>query len=135
MTFRGDTVTETALLFGAIPHTYLDEWQITSEFALVERKLGVRIKQVPQQALMARYHGLHDGERAEAATLAEDLLAGATRDRRAKPVTDSDVERATRLYLAMRHYIGRTMQRRSPSIAGPFSGNRTCQRPAWPSLS
>jgi L-fucose isomerase-like protein len=97
-------VTQTALLFGAIPHTYLDEWQITSDFSLFERKLGVRIEHVPHEELMDRYRGLDAQERATAAVLAADLLAGATRDRRAKPVARIDVERATRLYLAMHHF-------------------------------
>jgi L-fucose isomerase-like protein len=98
-------MTETALLFGAIPHTYLDEWQITSDLVTIERKLGVRIEQVSHEELIARYYDLDARERATAAELADDLLAGATSDRRARPVAASDVERAARLYLAMRHFV------------------------------
>jgi L-fucose isomerase-like protein len=98
-------MTQTALLFGAIPHTYLSEWQITSDFALIERTLGVRLDQVPHEELVARYADLAAQEQARAAALTEDLIAGETRDRRAKPVAVSDVERAARLYLAMRHFV------------------------------
>jgi L-fucose isomerase-like protein len=97
-------VTDTALLFGAMPHAYLDEWQITSDLDLIDRKLGVRIEQVPHEEWMARYEGLDAQERAEATLLAEGLVSGATHDRRAKPIARPDVERATRLYLAMRGY-------------------------------
>jgi L-fucose isomerase-like protein len=98
-------MTETALLFGDVPHTYLHEWQITCDLGLIEDKLGVRIEQVSQETLMDRHHKLNPQESATAAELAESLLAGATRDRRAKPIAHSDVERAARLYLAMRHFV------------------------------
>jgi L-fucose isomerase-like protein len=113
-------MTERALLFGAIPRKYLDEWQITSDLALIERTLGVRIEQVPHETLMARYQQVNEQERATASELAEALLAGAARDRRAKPIAPSDVERSTRLYLAMRQFVREREATAVTVNCGPF---------------
>lgn len=49
------TMCEKTLLFGQMPEEYLQEWQITCDLGLIERKLGVRIEQVPHGELMGRY--------------------------------------------------------------------------------
>jgi L-fucose isomerase-like protein len=93
-----------ALLFGRCPHDYLAEWEITSDFGLVRRKLGVEIEEVPREELAARCEALSKKESAEAAALAEALIAGADQGERPRP-GDNEIVKATRLYMAMNAFL------------------------------
>jgi L-fucose isomerase-like protein len=114
--------TTRALLFGALPESYLAEYEITADLALIEAKLGVQIETVSHAELMARYRALSNSDRAQIAALAGELVAGATHDRRAKRVASADVERAIGLYLAMRGFVEARGAGAVTVNCGPFIG-------------
>ena len=43
------------LLFGGLPATYMAEWEITSDVAFAEPKLGIQFDLVSHDELVARY--------------------------------------------------------------------------------
>ena len=83
---------EKVLIFGHVLQRYLKQWQITSDFDVVARKLGVRLEVVGRQKLTGRLNALSDAERAEAAALAKRLIGDAKQHKRPRP-TDAEVER------------------------------------------
>lgn len=95
---------ERVALFGGVPHAYLDEWAITSDFGLVERRLGVRIDVVPLEELLARYEGLSEAEQDRATALAEGLVAGADETEADQPDAEA-VVKAMRLCLAIQAIV------------------------------
>jgi L-fucose isomerase-like protein len=97
---------ETVLLFGQVPLLYLKEWEITSDFELVARKLGVRIEIVSRDELRARYEGLSKSESSEAAALAKRLVAEAQQGQRPRP-DQAEIEDAMRHFLAMRSIVAK----------------------------
>lgn len=96
---------EKLLLFGGLPHGYLKGWEITSDLMLAEEKLGVRFEEVPTEELATRCEELGDSERAKAKEPAKQLINGAWKDRRAKPLAEARIEEATRLYVAMKGIV------------------------------
>lgn len=95
---------EKVLIFGHVPQEYLKRWQITSDLAVAARKLGVQVEVVDKEKLRARHAGLSDAERAKAAELSRQLIAGARQGKRSRP-DDAEVEEAARFYLAMRAMV------------------------------
>jgi L-fucose isomerase-like protein len=96
---------EKLLLFGGLPHEYLKGWEITSDIKLAEEKLGVRFEEVPTEELATRCEELGASEQGKARELAKQLINGAGKDRRAKPLAEAEIEKATRLYLAMKGIV------------------------------
>jgi L-fucose isomerase-like protein len=116
---------ETLLLFGGKLSAYLDEWEITSDLALVEHKLDVRIEDVPTETLVERLDALDGPGRAEAAQLARDLVDGAlpTRKGRMPPAPPLDeIEKAARLYVAMRRIVDERDAHAVTIACGPWIG-------------
>ena len=97
---RSEARVDRALLLGGVPYQYLEEWAITSDFARVERTLGVRVEVVPVEELVARYEGLRDDKRAEAAALARALVGGAAQTDAQQP-DDEAMQKATQLHAAI----------------------------------
>ncbi len=93
---------EKLLLFGGLPHEYLEGWEITSDLKLAEEKLGVRFEGVPTVELATRFKELGDSERAKAKEVAERLVKASSKHRRAKPPVGAEIEEATKLYVAMK---------------------------------
>jgi L-fucose isomerase-like protein len=114
---------EKLLLFGGVPSEYLAEWDITDDLSLAGSRVGVTFDTVSQDALLARYESLTEEERREAIGLARDLAEGAS------PVqygemppapTPEEMEKATALYIAMRHFA-ETRQADAVTVAcGPW---------------
>ncbi len=99
---------ETLLLFGGVPTSYLKEWHITRDLSLAEETLGVCFEEVAQDALMDRYKAMDHDAREEAAYLAQRLVEEASTDPHpemppAPPL--QEIEKATRLYLAMQYFV------------------------------
>ncbi len=91
-----------AVVFGGMPEDYLREWQITSDLDVAREKLGVEIEVVPGAKLTERMADLDDGELADAAFLAEELLEHAEDGGTYPPPGEAQVVKAVRLYVAMR---------------------------------
>jgi L-fucose isomerase-like protein len=108
---------ETALLFGGVPCKYHEEWAITSDFELIERKLRVRIEVVPLEALVARYEGLGERDGEQAAEIAEALVAGAMTGGE-QPGADA-MQRATRLYAAIKTMVDEREADAATTNCGP----------------
>ena len=110
---------EKVLLFGQVPYKYLKEWEITSNFELVAEKLGIRIEVVSRDELRARYEGLSENERAEAAILARRLVEEAQQDGRARP-DDAEIEAAVRYFMAMHALVAQRGAMAATLICGGF---------------
>ncbi|UCH02634.1 MAG: hypothetical protein JSV20_02280 [Candidatus Bathyarchaeota archaeon] len=119
---------EKLLLFGGLPHQYLEEWEITSDLKLAEEKLGVRFEEVPTEKLMARYRGLDESEQATARELARQLVQNASKDRRSKPLAKEETENAMRLYVAMKDIIEEQAADAVTIVCGPWirSADHAC---------
>ncbi len=118
-----DCGAEKLLLFGGLPTRYLAEWDITENLSLAESRVGVTFDTVSQDALLARYESLTGEERREAVELAHDLAEGASsqplREMPPAPPVE-EVEKATALYIAMRHFA-ETRQADAVTVAcGPW---------------
>jgi len=94
---------EKLLLLGGLPHEYLKGWKITSNLKLAEEKLGVRFEEVPTEELATRFKKLGASEQAK--ELAERLVNEVSKDRRAKPLAEAEMEEATKLYVAMKDIL------------------------------
>ncbi len=94
--------TDRALVFGGLPQDYLNEWQISSDTALMRQKLRVEIEVVPAGELLGRMGGLDDGELADAAFLAEELLEHTEGGGIYEMPSEEAVAQAVRFYVAMR---------------------------------
>jgi L-fucose isomerase-like protein len=92
---------EKALLFGGVPHHYLTEWEITSDFDLVKARLDIDLEVVPQEEFRARYDGLSEKEDERACAVAAHLIGNADQKDRPRP-GDLEVYKAARVYVAMR---------------------------------
>lgn len=111
---------EKLLLFGGLPHRYLEEWEITRDLKLAEKILNVRFEDVPTEKLLARYSGLDDSERATVRELASQLVQNATKDRRAKLLVNEEIEKATRLYVAMQGILEKRAADVATITCGPW---------------
>jgi L-fucose isomerase-like protein len=113
---------DTVILFGGKHTRYLQEWEITSDLALVERVMDVRFSSVPTEELMARYMSLPPEDQEQAASLAQDLLDGAVRKtgKMPRPPSVEQVKEAALLYLAMRHYVDEHNAQAVTVICGPW---------------
>lgn len=92
---------ETALFFGGLPENYLAEWEITSDLDLIERKLGVRCETVPAEEVMDRFETL-PGQPSSLGGELSRQLRGEAAGTLPEGMTEEDVERAVRFYLALR---------------------------------
>jgi L-fucose isomerase-like protein len=110
---------EKVLLFGQVPHKYLNQWEITSDFDVVAEKLGIRIEVVPKDALRARYEGLSEQQRGEAAALAKRLVDEAQQDGRARP-DDAELEAAVRYFMAMHSIVAERGASAATLLCGSF---------------
>jgi L-fucose isomerase-like protein len=93
---------EKLLLFGGKPTAYLEEWSITADLALAERKLGVRFEEIPHAELLEAFGSLDPAGREEAAALAQKLISGAEGGLGRDGLSWDDVEAGARLAVAMR---------------------------------
>jgi L-fucose isomerase-like protein len=114
---------EKLLLFGGVPSAYLAEWDITEDLSLAESRVGVTFDTVSQDNLLARYESLTEEERQEAVSLARELVEGASprqlREMQPTPPVE-EIEKATALYVAMRHFA-ETRQADAVTVAcGPW---------------
>ena len=112
---------ETIILFGGLSHSYLEEWGITgtANLDIPEKKIGVRFEEIPHEALMTRYGNLNAEEQTEASALAKQLLEEASQDPPAS-IGEAEIEKATRLHVAMKSFVE---QRRADVVSitcGPF---------------
>lgn len=96
---------EKLLLFGGIPSAYLTEWEITSDLTVAEKKLGVRFEEVANAELVETYESLDEPGRIEASRLARKLINGASGRRNPDCPPEEDIEKATRLYTAMKKIL------------------------------
>lgn len=92
---------EKLLLFGALPVAYLTEWEITQDLELAEEKLSVSFAAVPVEDLFVEQDSLGDVDAALAKRLARKLGAEAADDPDAVELSRAQLEKATRLYVAM----------------------------------
>jgi L-fucose isomerase-like protein len=113
---------EKALLFGGVPHHYLDEWEITSDFDLVKARLDIDLEVVPQEEFRSRYDGLSEKEDARACAVAEQLIGGADQTGRPRP-GDDEVRKAARVYVTMRAIIGARGADAVTILCGPWEHN------------
>jgi len=91
---------EKVLIFGHVPQQYLKKWEITSDFEVVVRKLGIQLEVVPKEKLIERHNGLSNPERVKAAALAKQLIREARQGERPRP-NDAEMEESARFFLAM----------------------------------
>jgi len=110
---------EKALIIGDLPHRYLDEWEITSDLALAEAKMGVHLEQVPAAELIAHYGRLRPDELNQATALAERLVTE-TSERSPFPVAMPEVAKAARLYVALKGFVAQRGANAVTIDCGPF---------------
>ena len=116
-------INEKLLLFGGKPETYLNEWEITSDLALAEKKLDVGFEEVSNAELVSRYESLDERDTMEASRLVRDLVSGASRQRkRGMPLVPSEEEilKATRLYTAMNQILEERVGNALTIVCGPW---------------
>lgn len=95
---------EKVLIFGHIPQQYLKKWEITSDFEVVARKLGIQLEVIPKEKLIERHNGLSNSDCAKATTLAKQLITEARQGERPRP-HDAEIEESAKFFLAMRAMI------------------------------
>lgn len=119
---------EKMLLFGGLPHQYLEELEITSDLKHAEKKLGLRFEEVPTEKLLARYSGLDDIEQTTARELTRQLVQNATKNRRAKLLANEEIEKAARLYVAMKDIIEEQAADAATIVCSPWirSADHAC---------
>lgn len=110
---------EKVLLFGPVPHRYLDQCQITSDFDLVADKLGIRIEVVPKDELKAVFDAQSETQRDEAANLATRLVAEAQQRDRPRP-DDVQIQAAVRYYMAMHSIVRQRGAAAATLLCGSF---------------
>ena len=113
---KGD---QKVLLFGPVPHRYLKEWEITSDFEVPARKLGIRIEVVSKKELRARYDGQSEKERTEAAALAKRLVAEARQGERPPP-DNVQIQSAVRYFMAMQSMVAQRGAIAATLLCGSF---------------
>jgi L-fucose isomerase-like protein len=127
-----DRTCEKLLLFGGVPSTYLAEWEITSDLALAESKLGVQFDSVSHDELVARSESLDEEGQVEATRLAKELVAGASprrkRDMPSAPPQE-EIEKATRLYVAMNRILEERAAQAVTIVCGPWIGGEGLPTP------
>ena len=113
---------EAVILFGGKHTRYLQEWEITSDLALVERVMDVRFCSVPTEDLAVRYTSLPEEDQERAGRLAHDLLDGASSNKgnMPRPPPVAQVKEAALLYLAMQHYVDEQNAQAVTIICGPW---------------
>ena len=107
------------LVFGQVPHKYLEQWEITSDFEVVAEKLGIRIEVIPRNELRARYEGLSEPQRSEAAALAKRLVSEAQQEGRPRPA-DTEIEAAVRYFMAMHSMVAERRASAATRLCGSF---------------
>jgi L-fucose isomerase-like protein len=93
------------LLFGGVPHEYLKRWEITSNLAVAEDKLGVQFKEIATDALVARTHNLTDPEKRKAKQLTDHLMQNAVQRAQGATLSEGEIQTATELYVAMKSFV------------------------------
>lgn len=96
---------EILLLFGGLPRGYLDRWEITSNLELAEEKLNVKFEIVSTEELLSKYGSLDVTGIAEAKRLAEEIIRKSLKDPKSKSLNIEEVEKATKLYVAMKSFV------------------------------
>ena len=126
---------EKLLLFGGKPETYLTEWEITSDLALAENKLDVSFEAISNDELISRYKSLCESDTIEASRLAKDLLDGASGRRKSGmpsvPPLD-EVEKATKLYIAMKRIQEERAGDALTVVCGPWIMGESLPTPCVP---
>ena len=93
------------LLFGGVPHEYLQRWEITSNLAVAEDKLGVQFKEITTENLLTRTHNLTDPEKEKAKQLTNHLRNNAAQRAQGAALSEEEIQKATELYVAMKSYV------------------------------
>jgi len=114
---------EKILLFGGLPYSYLNSWEITSELKLIEMKINVKFEEVSMKKLEAKIRELNGAEQMKASDLAEQLLSEALNDPQAKTPEKEEIMKATRLYVAMKSIIEEHSAEALTIACGPWIKN------------
>jgi L-fucose isomerase-like protein len=93
------------LLFGGLPHEYLQRWEITRDLAVAEDKLGVQFNEITTNDLLARTHNLTGPEKRRAKQITDHLMTNAVPSAQGAPLSEGDIQKATDLYVAMKSYV------------------------------
>lgn len=108
------------LLFGGIPHEYLQKWDITSNLTLAEEKLGVQFKEITTDDLLARTRNLTASEKAKAKQITHQLLNNAIQGEQEAILSEEDIQKATELYVAMKSFVDHEDATAVTIVCGPW---------------
>ena len=108
------------LLFGGVPYEYLQRWEITSNLAVAEDKLGVQFKEITTENLLARTHNLTDPEKRKAKQLTDHLMQNAVQRAQGAALSEAEIQKATDLYVAMKSYVDHEDATAVSIVCGPW---------------
>ncbi len=108
------------LLFGGVPHEYLQRWEITSDLAVAEDKLGVQFKVIATDDLLTRTHNLTDPAKRRAKQLTDHLMTNAVQRAQGATINETEMQKATELYVAMKRYVDDADATAVTIVCGPW---------------
>jgi L-fucose isomerase-like protein len=108
------------LLVGGLPQEYLQQWEITSNLAVAEEKLGVHFEEISTEDLIARTHNLTNAEKAEAKQITDQLLTHAVPRAQEAPLREAAIQQATELYVAMKRLVDQEDATAVTIVCGPW---------------
>jgi L-fucose isomerase-like protein len=108
------------LLFGGVPHEYLQKWEITSDLAFAEDKLGVQFKEITTEDLVARTRNLTNPEEAKAKQITDQLLNNAVQSAQEATLSEVEIQKATELYVAMKSFVDQENATAVTIVCGPW---------------
>ena len=96
---------EQILIFGGIPQTYLDQWEITSDLGLIEHKLGVHFVEISTETLIQQMQHLTKHERETVQQITQQLITQTNPNPQDADLNEEAIAHAVKLYVAMHLFV------------------------------
>ena len=111
------------VIFGNIPQTYFDQWEITSDLTLIEHKLDVHFVEIQTETLIKRMRHPAPIDRETIQRLTQHLITQVDPHFQKVSLDEAVIVNAVKLYVAMKHFVDKYQASAVTIVCRPWVQN------------